>query len=109
MVLAKKLVTAAAMLTTASGSSIAFSEPAVNESYHSENTATEGGLGPLYSLLHQFLDLLGDDLPLGLNATLLLGGDDIWTHWEDSRTQGWGQTLFPTCYLYMAGLLKKVT
>ena len=119
MVIVKKMVTLMATLIvaqTAAGWNTPYSEAVVNKSYHNSDLASSssGGLEPLYSLVHRFFDLVvpndGDDLPLGLNSTVLLGDPEeqlplhlqlqmqlraqLSEHWEDKKTQGCGQSMF---------------
>ena len=119
MVIVKKMVTLMATLIvaqTAAGWNTPYSEAVVNKSYHNSDLASSssGGLEPLYSLVHRFFDLVvpndGDDLPLGLNSTVLLGDPEeqlplhlqlqlqlraqLSEHWEDNKTQGCGQSMF---------------
>ena len=119
MVIVKKMVTLMATLIvaqTAAGWNTPYSEAVVNKSYHNSDLApsSRGGLEPLYSLVHRFFDLVvpndGDDLPLGLNSTVLLGDPEeqlplhlqlqlqlraqLSEHWEDNKTQGCGQSMF---------------
>ena len=112
MVKVKKMVTLMATLMvaqTAAGWNTPYSEAVVNKSYHNSALASSsrGGLEPLYSLVHRFFDLVPndrDDLPLGLNSTVLLGDPEeqlplhlqlqlqlraqLSEHWEDNKTQG---------------------